>query len=281
MRKEPPSMSERTLRNLTRTVRHLLAGSLFAAPFAMAQQPAPAAVPTGVTFDVISVKPDKGGDTRVSMQFTADGFHANNVNVHMLLLEGFGLNEDQITGEPSWTKTDNFDIDAKVAAADVAAFGKLTFDQRRSMFQQVLPGRFKLTPHHDTKDLPVYDLVVANPKNGPKFQESKPPDPADSTAQRRGIMMSHGKITMMNSAMPFFTTVLSRQIGRTVIDKTGLTGNYDFTLEFTQEGGGGPGGPPQREASPGGAPAPGASPAGPPAPDSSAPDTFTASQEQR
>jgi uncharacterized protein (TIGR03435 family) len=273
----------------------------------------PASAPVQVpSYDVISVKPDKSGGMGMRMQMTPDGFHANNVNVHMLLTEGYGLNEDQIVGEPAWTRNDAFDIDAKVAGPDVPAMAKLTFEQRRTMFQQVLTDRFKLTVHHETRQLPVYVLTVA--KGGPKLKAVKPFDPASTDDKadgpltagkpgpvdkangpvfagragpgdkadgpviagrpggpgpRRGagVMMGRGKLQATDIAMPFLVSVLSRQVGRTIIDKTGLTGTYDMTLNWTPEGGGGEG-PPMKPGNDAGAPTdPG-------------PDIFTAVQEQ-
>ncbi len=287
-------------------------------PGGPAAEAAASAAPLPVpTFDVISVKPDKTGSGMMRMQFTQDGLRADNLPVHMLLIEGYGLNEDQLLSEPGWTKTDRFDVEAKVAGPDVAAFTKLPFDQRRAMFKQILTERFKLAAHNEKRDLPVYVLTVG--KGGPKFKESKPLDPASADDKpgnarfggpggqggpdgpsakfgtqggpggpadksggpggpgpRRGpgIMMGRGKIQAQSISITMFATVLSRQLGRTVIDKTGLTGNYDITLEFTPEGGGGPmpGGPP------GGGE--GGSTGAPPPPDSTGPSVFTAIQEQ-
>src|ERR1700723_617482 len=73
-------------------------------------------------FDVISVKPGKDNMTR--MQFTPDGLRGSGVTVRFLLYEGYGgINHEQVIGEPAWTNTDGFDIEAKVAPADAAALG--------------------------------------------------------------------------------------------------------------------------------------------------------------
>src|ERR1035438_5342619 len=101
---------------------------------------------------------------------SADGLTATNVTVHMLLIEGYVLNEDQVIGQPSWVRTDRFTIVAKVAAPDVARLGTLTFDQRRSMFQQVLTDRFQLTTHVESRELRAYVLSIAS--GGPKLRES-------------------------------------------------------------------------------------------------------------
>jgi uncharacterized protein (TIGR03435 family) len=141
----------------------------------------------------------------------------------------------------------------------------MSFEQRRTMFQSILADRFKLVVHHETRELPIYVLSVA--KGGPKFKESTPDDPAATGPRRRGMMMQRGKITATDAQVSMLVTILSRQLGRTIVDKTGLTGNYDFTLEFTpDEGASAPPGS-------GGAPPP-------PPPDSAAPSIFTALPEQ-
>jgi uncharacterized protein (TIGR03435 family) len=213
-------------------------------------------------FDVISVKPGK--DTMTRMQFTPDGLRGSGVTVRFLLYEGYGgINHEQVIGEPAWSNTQGFDIEAKVAPADAPALGKMTFEQRRTMFQSILADRFKLVVHHETRELPIYVLSVA--KGGPKLKPSAPDDPAAPAPRRIGLMITRGKVTANDTQLSTLVTVLSRTLGRTVIDKTGLTGNYDFSLEYAPE----EGGPPP----PGG----GTQPA---SPSDSAPSIFTALKEQ-
>jgi uncharacterized protein (TIGR03435 family) len=214
-------------------------------------------------FDVISVKPSK--DNRTSVQFTPDGMRGTGVTTQFLLFEGFGgINQNQVIGEPSWSTADRFDIEAKVAAEDLPTMARMTFEQRRTMFQQILAERFKLVAHHETHELPIYQLVIG--KNGSKLKESAPDDPSSATPARKGMMFGLGKVTATGGSMSMFITPLSRQLGRIIVDKTGLTGKYDFTLEWTPEGG---------------APPPaGASPSGAAPPDQPGPDIFTAIQEQ-
>jgi len=124
-----------------------------AAPVAPAPEPgaAPVQVPA---LDVVSVKPDKTNGGMMRLMFTGDGLSVTNVPVHMLLTESYALNDDQILAEPAWAKADRFDVEAKVAGPDVATLSKLTFDQRRSMFRQVLAERFQLAAHHETESCP-------------------------------------------------------------------------------------------------------------------------------
>ena len=218
-------------------------------------------------FDIISVKPGK--DNMARMQFTPDGLRATGVTVRFLLYEGYGgINHQQVIGEPAWSDTEGFDIEAKVAPADVPTVGKMTFEQRRAMFQSILADRFRLVVHHETRELPLCVLSVA--KGGPKLKASAPDDPAAPTPRRRGMMINNGKVTANDAQLSTLVTTLSRTLGRTIIDRTGLTGNYDFTLEYAPEEGG-----PQQPAAV--AAAGGALPA---SPSDSAPSIFTALQEQ-
>jgi bla regulator protein blaR1 len=199
----------------------------------------------------------------------------------LLLTQAFNVEDDRILGAPGWVKTDHYDIQAKVAPEDAPKLDKLKREERMSMMQPLLMDRFNLKFHHETREMPVYMLVVA--KGGLKMKQSEP----DATAReggppRRGMMMGIGTLEANGAQMDMLAHVLSGQVGRTVIDKTGLTGNYDFSLHFTPEHmpagmGPGPGGPGGGPGGPGGA-GPGAD--APPPPDASGPDIYTAIQEQ-
>jgi len=149
------------------------------------------------------------------------------------------VNEDQISGEPDWTDSERFDIDAKVDGSDVAAMKNMTFEQRQEMVRQLLTDRFGMKYHQETKDLPVYALVVA--KGGPKIHPAKPGDTypnglkgPDGKTGGAGMMMMNGsgQLTGQGVELTTLTRILSQRLGRTVIDRTGLTGNFDFTLQL-------------------------------------------------
>ena len=210
------------------------------APAVRAQTQAPSATSIQPpSFDVISVKPNKtslGVHGLIITEFTADGFRGTNVPVHTLLLQAYGLHEGEIFGEPEWVNSEVFDIEAKVAGPDVAAFSKLDSDQLQAMLRQILAERFGLVAHRETRELPVYAMSVA--KGGPKLKEFVF-DPAVPASARRGggVQMSMGMIATHECTIPYFLSMLSRQLGRTVIDRTGLTGNYDFTLRWSPDNG--------------------------------------------
>jgi uncharacterized protein (TIGR03435 family) len=225
-------------------------------------------------FDVVSIKPNKSGSGRISIMFKPDGYSAENVSLKMLILGAYGLKEDQLSGVPSWADSARYDIDAKVAGPDVADLQKLKNDQRRLMLQPFLADRFKLKAHNETKVLPIYELGVA--KNGIKLKEATPGDTyangikgRDGAGHGGSMRMSPGQLTAQGVPMTSLVNALSQQLHQSVVDKTGLTGIYDFTLQWTDDRSDpmfkGTDGAPQRAD---------------PAPDASGPSIFTAIQEQ-
>jgi bla regulator protein blaR1 len=237
-------------------------------------------------YEVASIKPNKSGENMIRMMYTPDGLNLNGGTLDMLIKSAYGVEDNQISGEPGWVKSDRYDIEAKMDGATAQALGKLDRDQRRvvaeKMLQALLADRFKLVIHRETKELPVYALLVA--KNGPKLHESKPGETypngmkgIDGRPAGAGMMMMRGNggpLTGQGIPIANLAHILSMQLGRTVIDKTGLTGKYDFTLQWTPDESQGPmmGGP---------GPGPGGQgPGGAPPPDTSGPSIFTAIQEQ-
>jgi uncharacterized protein (TIGR03435 family) len=220
----------------------LLAASLATAQLATApggpQTNVPPDTAKPLSFDVISVKPSGGGNGS-GMRMNPDGFSTKNVPAHMLLTEAFQADEGQVLGEPDWARTMTWDIDAKVTGDDVPELKAMSFDQRRSMVRQVLEERFGLKVHHETRDLPVYALVVA--KGGPKLTAAKPdPDHPMMPGSPGRLMFNGRRLEGGSSNMQFLAVVLARPAGRKVIDKTGLTGRYDFVLTWGEDEGGVP-----------------------------------------
>jgi uncharacterized protein (TIGR03435 family) len=226
----------------------LLAASLlaFAAPTAPAQTvPQAASQATDTTaklpaFDVVSIRLNKdtaqmsGNGTfsrRVGIRTTPDGFSASNVDLKMLIANAYGVKPDQISGGPGWIDSNRYDIEAKVVAANGATPQPLTREQSNLMLRSLLADRFKLAVHNETKEAPIYELIVA--KNGPKLQPAKPDQPTRMT------IGGSGKATMEVDQISALIYQLSLQVGRPVVDKTGLTGKYEIKLEWTRDSGSG------------------------------------------
>ena len=235
------------------------------------------------SFEVASIKPNRSGDMRIGIRFQPGRFTTTGATVKQLIGLAYNVRDFQVSGGPSWISSDKYDIDAKEPDALAEELAKLPPDQRREkmglLIQSLLADRFKLKVSHGARDLPEYALVVA--KNGPKLQEAKPGDTypngfkgPDGRALGHGGMMRMGPGQLTGQAVPmtFLVQQLSQQLGRTVLDQTGLKGNYDFTLKWTPD----QSSVPMFQGPPGGGPGPDNAPP----PESSGPSIFTAVQEQ-
>jgi uncharacterized protein (TIGR03435 family) len=202
----------------------------------LSQSPAaePAAAPSTAApppFEVATIKTSKPDPERSMLMFTPDGVSITGIPFAMVVREAFSTEDDHIFGEPAWVKSSKFDIEAKVSPEDAPKLKDMKFAERKAMLLQLLVDRFGLKYHHETRELPVYELVVA--KGGVKMQAAKEQDPANA----RHLMMFGGPGKIESTAMKVenLTHTLSGQLGRTVVDKTGLTGQYDFTLTWTPD----------------------------------------------
>jgi uncharacterized protein (TIGR03435 family) len=243
----------------------------------MLSQTSPAQKPS---FEVISIKPSapnpagiRGGGAR------GDKYTMSGATLRMLLQNAYQrpssggpLAQLQIIGGPSWIESDRYDIQA---TADCSG-GVLSREQVQLMVQSMLEERFQLKAHMETRELPIYNLVVA--KDGPKLKVSAdqtppaagitgpplpcspapavpaapPPPPPPFPGQRGGgldpnfvpprgamlMMMSPTGLTMQATGVPLSNMInmLQNQVGRPIIDKTNLKGLFDFKLQFSPEG---------------------------------------------
>jgi uncharacterized protein (TIGR03435 family) len=231
------------------------------------------------TFEVASIRPaaplqmQAGGGMMVKVGSsggpgTKDPIRATYryQSLSALFIEAYDIRRNQLTG-PAFLDTERFDITAKVPKG-------ATKEEYKVMLQNLLTERFKVTLHHEKKETPVYELVVA--KNGPKLKESKEepkgeqPDvnPEDLPEVKLDVLkgglggpgpgapfkrdkdgfpilppgstsnlMMNGRVMMgfSKGTMRDLATTLSGRLGRPVTDATGLNGKYDFTLSFAME----------------------------------------------
>jgi uncharacterized protein (TIGR03435 family) len=190
-------------------------------------------------YDAVTIRPNKsGGGTSFSTR--DDSFLATNMSIKQMLIYAYGVRDGLISGLPGWAESARFDIHAKILEYDPKI--SLPRQERRAMLGVVLIERFHLKVHTEIKQLPVYELIVG--KDGPKFKASAPGGPVDpehpNAAPNRGgtgTNSDHGNAVLTANAVPMSTlaTDLSEQLDRTVIDKTGLKGEYDFQLRWTGE----------------------------------------------
>jgi bla regulator protein blaR1 len=184
-------------------------------------------------FAVVSVKQNRSSDQSPSFNLMQDGVSAKNNSLMWLIEVAYGIDEERmISGAPNWIKSENYDVEAKVSDSDVAELAKLSRKQRGFMLQAVLEDRFRLKYHFETKDILDFALVVA--KNGPKFSESKPIDPTNPVHLWK--ITGRYQLSAQGVSMAELSyLLLSTEAQHFVVDKTGLTGKYDFTLAWTRE----------------------------------------------
>jgi len=236
-----------------------IAGSFALAQTGPAPSPtAPDSAAKPLIFDAVSIKPSSGGTSvnnqgvmrsMVMMRNLPDGFSASNVTARSLIANAYDVKDDQISGGPDWVGARSYDIQAKVTGADPSDPHQLTKAQRSQALQALLADRFRLAVHTETKEASIYALTIA--KGGPKLTASKPSDapppnlppgaivrnyPTDGPP-RGGMMRMNGPGNLTVTAMTIaqFATLLSSQLHRTIVDQTGLTGAYDFTLQWTPD----------------------------------------------
>jgi uncharacterized protein (TIGR03435 family) len=215
------------------------------------------------SFEVASVRPNNG-DSRGSSTSTQPGgrFIATNVPLMLLVRHAFDLQPSQLVGLPDWASSERFDIAAKAEQEFPRSSEKPSLSQL--MVQSLLEERFKLVSHRETRELPVYALVLARTdgKFGPQLKQSDVDCAALAAAQKASGAVSRGggggaapgasppapgerrpcSMTMIPgriraTAVPIGNLVanLSPTVQRMVVDRTGLAGAFDFDLTYSTE----------------------------------------------
>jgi len=195
-------------------------------------------------FTSVSITPNRLGSDRLPLiMFGPDGVSFKNASLQEVIRLAYGVEDDRIVGAPAWLASDKYDVEAR-GSSDADDPRKLSPDQRVSeqgrILQAVLGDRLKLVLHRETRDLSVLTLAIA--KGGPKVQESKPGDtypngfkgPGPDGVARPGGIHFAGNNKLIAQGVPIRTlqSHLSWQLRRTILDETGLSGTYDFTLQM-------------------------------------------------
>jgi uncharacterized protein (TIGR03435 family) len=187
----------------------------------------------------VSVKPNSAGGRAVQIGSPSPGrFHAENVWLRFLVQVAWNVKDYQVSGGPGWAASDRYDIEATTDA-------KANFEQMRLMLQMLLKDRFQLVLHHESKELPVYELVMARlptklsaPKDGSCVAQRPnlppPPPPQGQPPPNYCGSLSFSPRSLRGTAISLqqFTTALSNILQRPVIDRTGFTGTFDVDLEW-------------------------------------------------
>jgi len=218
-----------------------------------------------LTFEVASIKPSNPDTPGTFIQFMpGGGLKMSGIPLRGMITFAYDVRDFQVSGGAGWVGTERFDVMAKAertASDGPEDLAKMTDQQRKTIRDQIaerlralLADRFQLVVHKETKEQPIYALVVS--KNGAKLKEAKVVEGA-----RQGMSMNRSRVEGFAAPMEMLGPTLSAVTGRPVVDKTGLTGKYDFVLEWTPDLGA-------------------AGPDGANSPEPSGPTIFTALQEQ-
>ncbi|MFZ0819008.1 MAG: TIGR03435 family protein [Candidatus Acidiferrales bacterium] len=192
------------------------------------------------SFEVASIKLNKSATPLTGGHLFEGRYNATSPTIGAIESaygqNGMPLSPSEVSGGPDWIKSEVYDIEAKVDDSLVQGeWKKLSFDEKfdqvRLMMRSLLVDRYKLKVRHETKELPVYALVLD--KNGPKFAE-------DNSHPETAVIkaLGRGKLEAKCLELTPFVFILSRQPelgGRIVLDRTGLKGHYSFKFQWTPE----------------------------------------------
>jgi uncharacterized protein (TIGR03435 family) len=179
-------------------------------------------------FEVADVKANKSGETRMAVDMQPGGkLVMHNVPMRVLIMFAYHLRAEAVSG-PAWLDSERYDVIAKAAQTSVP-------DDLRRMLQTLLTERFKLGVHTEQKPMPVYALVLG--KSGAKLQRSEAAIlseqrcvPAEGVAGQKHVMCRHMTMAVLADNLQELSP---RDFPIPVIDQTGLSGPFDFKLDWT------------------------------------------------
>lgn len=213
-----------------------VAGALAATTWGQASAPASQGLQANrAAFEVASVRPAKSDCSFTTYGGPPGRYIALCTTLWGLIYNAYDVRSvhDYPPGLPAWADNDRFDVDAKANDDTVAAIKKLSNKEQeqltRDMLQSLLADRFQLRVHYESKVRPDYELVLA--KGGTKL---KPLPPGQKPGWGKSV---HGEFILRNKSIAEFANFLSfsNLVGRTVVDKTSLIGNYDIDLKWTPD----------------------------------------------
>jgi bla regulator protein blaR1 len=250
-----------------------IAIGIFNAAPVRAQEPESAAEPA-VAFDEASIEASDPGDKESRILTQPGSFVVTSVTLKTVIALAYGVQGYQLAGLPDWVKSEKFDIEARwkePAGGDAALVanppsGDLQFVasgssnssvapppppplppgaaaihqrpfQLQAMLQKLLADRFNLRLSHESRDLPVYNLVVADTGSKLTPTPSSPQPPVALSGKsmitvHSGMRSGNHELMFTNTSPAVFADLLSQQLGRKVLDETGLTGQFDITLQW-------------------------------------------------
>jgi bla regulator protein blaR1 len=204
-------------------------------------------------FEVAAVKPNKSGDGPSRIALAPGGrITVENLSLQALIRFAFQMQPFQIVGGPEWIGKDRFDVTAK-GEGDIPPAPIGTTGPGQLMMRSLLADRFKLIVHLEQRELPVYVLAVARSDGrlGPQLKPSTtncqalmaanrgrggpPPAPMPNGAPPCGMRVAPGAVLGGGFPITQLATTLSQLVGRSVVDRTGLSGEYDIELKFAPD----------------------------------------------
>lgn len=192
--------------------------------------PPPAVMPANAKpeFTVATVKPSRPDAPRGGYGFRGQDVTTTNVTVNWLIKLAYNMHARQISGGPAWLDSEKYDI---LGRPDTP--GQPSRDQMKLMIQKLLADRFQLKFHTEKRELPVYAMVVL--KTGVKITVSAGDPhafPGIGFVQGPGVLSLVGRNTGLDGVA---NGLQSNILDKPVVNQTGLTGRYDFTLRFTPD----------------------------------------------
>jgi uncharacterized protein (TIGR03435 family) len=185
----------------------------------------PMAADADPAFEVATIKPSKPDQQGKGFLVRGRTFSTINTNLSDLITFAYGLHARQIVGGPTWLETEKYDIEAQPDQP-----GQPNDKQLKLMVKKLLTERFKLTFHNEKKELSVYALTVG--KSGPKLTKSE----GDPNGLPGLFFRGLGVLPATNATMGDFAGVMQTAVlDRPVVDLTGLTGRFNFTLTWTPD----------------------------------------------
>ena len=176
-------------------------------------------------WEVVTVKPSDPNDHYDRFDAKGRTIVIENKTVEAMLRFAYGVQRSQIAGAPDWIRTERFD-----AKGTSNVEGQPDQKQFQSMIQKLLAERFGLKVHHEQREISVFALTVA--KGGPKLEPSKG-DPNGQSGDSGGSDNGRQSRTYTNVSMAELAPMLQFHLDRPVVDRTGVTGRYDFKLRWT------------------------------------------------
>jgi uncharacterized protein (TIGR03435 family) len=199
---------------------------------ASARTQAPA--PSSVAFEVASVKANTSGSQSISLGATPGGYTAINVPLRLLVQSAYGLRQAQVTGGPDWINVNRFDVAARAREGTPR-------NAIMTMLQTLLEERFKLVARIETREQPIYALVLSRSDGrlGPQLKASAiacAPGISSNPCRLSGTIGTiAGSVQASGQTMTELATYLGQNADRLVVDRTGLNGRFDFDLAWTAE----------------------------------------------